>query len=213
MLVVRLVLYLSAAVLAVAATNADRLSRGLSPARPKRLYDPSRPRASGSTQTYVAAVAWATAPSTTIGYFTGNGWDQATISTDGGITFTVPALDEPNQVLTSDFVLGDNGPYPYVCIRTPAGGNFGNGAGAALFGFDTISPDDSCKSNAFEVASSTGALSVTYPNSDSTTGYPNLYYYQAYDTIYLAGSAAEVNTVYDTQASESLKIILTAVPV
>jgi hypothetical protein len=40
-----------------------------------------------------------------------------------------------------------------------------------------------------------------------------LYYYQAYDTIYLAGSAAEVNTVYDTQASESLKIILTAVPV
>lgn len=84
---------------------------------------------------------------------------------------------------------------------------------AALFGFDTISPDDSCKSNAFEVASSTGALSVTYPNSDSTTGYPNLYYYQAYDTIYLAGSAAEVNTVYDTQASESLKIILTAVPV
>jgi hypothetical protein len=44
MLVVRLVLYLSAAVLAVVATNADRLSRGLSPARPKRLYDPSRVR-------------------------------------------------------------------------------------------------------------------------------------------------------------------------
>jgi hypothetical protein len=41
----------------------------------------------------------------------------------------VPALDEPNQVLTSDFVLGGNGPYPYVCIRTPAGGNLGNGAG------------------------------------------------------------------------------------
>lgn len=109
-----------------------------------------QPRASGSSQTYVAAAAWASAPSTTIGYLAGNGWDQATISTvslhpvsrlgrrsaltisktqDGGITFTVPALDEPNQVLTSDFVLGDNGPYPYVCIRTPAGGNLGNGAG------------------------------------------------------------------------------------
>jgi hypothetical protein len=50
-------------------------------------------------------------------------------SQSSGVVFTVSALDELNQVLTSNFVLVNSGAYPYLCVRTPTGGNLGNGAG------------------------------------------------------------------------------------
>lgn len=84
---------------------------------------------------------------------------------------------------------------------------------AATIGFDPSSTDTTCKSNSFEVVSSTGALSVTYPNSDSTTGYPNMYYDQPNNAIFLAGSADAANTAFGLSLSETQKIFLTAVSV
>ncbi|KAI0696861.1 hypothetical protein C8T65DRAFT_29763 [Cerioporus squamosus] len=188
------------------ATNAERLARGLGPARPRRLYSGTRTNAAravpsgspGSTQRGVIKIVTAGSGGDVWAYMTAGGATGSTsVTTADTFSYNMPSpadalvgftdVTNPSYRLSayasSAVHLGSGYATSarLLGVLTPATAAGSPPVGAESYGYQ----GGYAETTIFSVDPSTGKITVQWVNADGSVVYPSVYLYQT--NVYLTG--------------------------